>query len=671
MKTATDHLTPGGTFCTKVYRSVDYNALVWVLQQLFENVQAMKPNSSRSQSSEIFLVCLNYNAPKFIDPKLLDPNHVFKEVADPGLAKVDVLHKKYDKLNKRHRTGYDESLGILLTASSTVSDFIANHEPIRLLTDVNTLKFSDACAQYKEHPLTTPEICRCFDDLRLLGKIDFKKLLKWRTAMKKTFHAAAAVDAEEVEVRASRVKGGPQTEEEIQEEIARLREGIVKKNQREKKKSRLLASKERTRQALGMNENAFGGEEDMELFDLAEAAQAGALGDIEEFEFSDDEDAVQEADGVFFEGAARTPLIVAEEALEDELEDAYLRYVKSKKASRDAPLSKEELLDKAEDAQTVTAKRARKERESERRIERRLEADSSAHAVLGAKFSAQEDVDAYVKMLSAAGENDSDDDDDNSRGSEASSDDGSDDDALAAAPQSVVSQGVLPASTRAGKWFSNPIFKETMHDSQPDVPLTKASKKSKSARDSDMSSAAVAALDEMPKTDKEIRQEKRKKDMDRQAKKKSRNSVEVDPLTQFGGFEVAPGEDDEAHERLDEKTKQHRALISQGLGKRSRAEDDKEMEIVPAAPDSDFALPVHDHRSYDSDNEDYDGHDRAVTLAIGTMMLRTSKRKALVDASYNRFSWNDPKNLPSWFLDDEARHNKPQLPVPAALLEQV
>ena len=64
-------------------------------------------------------------------------------------------------------------------------------------------------------------------------------------------------------------------------------------------------------------------------------------------------------------------------------------------------------------------------------------------------------------------------------------------------------------------------------------------------------------------------------------------------------------------------------------------------------------------------------HDKTRTLALGTMMLRHSKKKALVDASYNRFAWNDPKNLPSWFMDDEMRHNKPQLPIPNALLEQV
>lgn len=64
---------------------------------------------------------------------------------------------------------------------------------------------------------------------------------------------------------------------------------------------------------------------------------------------------------------------------------------------------------------------------------------------------------------------------------------------------------------------------------------------------------------------------------------------------------------------------------------------------------------------YDSENEQWDDEERAATLAIGTMMLRRSKAKALVDASYNRFAWNDASDLPEWFVDDEEKHYRPQV----------
>mmetsp|Transcript_39814 Transcript_39814/g.40598 ORF Transcript_39814/g.40598 Transcript_39814/m.40598 type:complete len:185 (+) Transcript_39814:1128-1682(+) len=60
-----------------------------------------------------------------------------------------------------------------------------------------------------------------------------------------------------------------------------------------------------------------------------------------------------------------------------------------------------------------------------------------------------------------------------------------------------------------------------------------------------------------------------------------------------------------------------------------------------------------------------------MTLALGTLMLRKSRQKALVDASYNRFAWNDPKGLPDWFMDDEMQHNRPQVPIPDALMRQI
>jgi len=91
-------------------------------------------------------------------------------------------------------------------------------------------------------------------------------------------------------------------------------------------------------------------------------------------------------------------------------------------------------------------------------------------------------------------------------------------------------------------------------------------------------------------------------------------------------------------------------------------DDDGGIEIVPA---------MKDDRNYDSEHENYDSDDFAETLALGTMMLRRSKAKSLVDASYNRYAWNDPVDLPDWFVDEEKKHYRPQLPIPQALIDKM
>lgn len=57
-------------------------------------------------------------------------------------------------------------------------------------------------------------------------------------------------------------------------------------------------------------------------------------------------------------------------------------------------------------------------------------------------------------------------------------------------------------------------------------------------------------------------------------------------------------------------------------------------------------------------------------MALGTYAVRSRKFSQLIDDSYNRYAFNDDE-LPQWFVDDENRHNKPQLPVTKAMVQEI
>ena len=83
-KLACSLLSARGLFITKIFRSKEYNSLLWVFNQLFDKVEATKPPSSRNVSAEIFVVCQGYKAPSSVDPKFFDPRFVFKDVEEPS-----------------------------------------------------------------------------------------------------------------------------------------------------------------------------------------------------------------------------------------------------------------------------------------------------------------------------------------------------------------------------------------------------------------------------------------------------------------------------------------------------------------------------------------------------------------------------------------------------------
>lgn len=521
LKTATMHLKQGGTFCTKVYRSVDYNALVWVLQQLFQDVQAVKPSSSRSQSSEIFLICLNYTAPTFIDPKLLDPNQVFKEVSKDTDAKVDILHKHHDKHNKRHRGGYGDSVGVLIHKKLKFSEFITSSDPLRALTDYDQFHISDECQNLLKSFELPNVITEYIQDLKLLNKSDVKSLLKWRLSARRALNIEESPSVNKSEKSNGAL--GSVTDDivpDIDDELENLGTLAEHNSRRKAKKERQKMRQERERQYLGISNNAFEESRDTEIFNISEAVNLKRLTGME-FEDLDSEIEITSIDD--------------SSVNEKENENADMNY---------------------------------------------LQVDNSKENFYSRGGSSTETTDL---------------------------------------------------------WFSHPIFKETVVSS---------------SHDGDFDFKNEEEYENMmPLSDKAVRKAKRKKLEERKLRKRKLSESKETDYT------------------LEESTNQidneYKKKIAAGLG--SAVESDHDFEIVKQES---IDMEVKDERIY-YHNDDNNLDEKISDIALGTLMLNPGKRKALVDSSYNRYTWNDPENLPDWFVEDELRHNKPEIPIPGALIDQV
>lgn len=760
LQCATQHLKAGGTFITKVYRSRDYASYHWVLQQLFETVTAFKPSASRQASAEIFLVCQSYKAPVKLDPRLLDPKHVFEAVegettgggnSNGGGKAGTVFDKSWDKPVRR-RGGYNmEHLNATMRHIEPASTFVTSglKEAIQMLSSSTGLAFQcEQCQPTKEttassssscqctfllhHPFTTTEIKECLTDLQVLNKSDFKGLLGWRTKMQDAIKAVKeSGDESDDEDGDQSLKGdddnsqadsedSDKEEAEIQKEMEEMRARRQRERKRQKKKERAAAAKRRKQAALGMDLNAIDVPEHDQIFSLASITSVGALEAVSEVNLDkmtdeqifgsdngDNDDVVVGGKG---SDADTDDDSVDEEALrvkrERDLDEAYNQYLESTK-----------------DGIAVSGTKMAKRSKKLLRLKAVQEAEEDTEMALTGAASMSYDAKTYAKMLQ--GGQDSDDND------ESSEEGDEEDDGFAAVPMTPVEFAKSkvkdteknplihkladePTSVKTARWFSNPLFAsigksvesatssttskhmnidddDDVSDSEPAKKKRRVTKSKAREQDVDAKLTADDVLASMPKTDKQIRHEKRLKQAERDDRKKAKRAKKLgDTESEFQLVSASnnydESDDESASRKLDhlsdaqkKRVLEARDLIKAGLGRAEGDDDDSNfnrgIEIVSQEESTTAGnkrpLPIMDQRKYDSDNEDYDSDDYAQTLALGTMILRRSKEKAFVDASYNRYAWNDPSDLPEWFVDDENKHYRPQLPIPPALLAKL
>ncbi|KAF7967184.1 hypothetical protein HWV62_35612 [Athelia sp. TMB] len=602
LKLAVEFLAKGGTFVTKVFRSVDYNNLIWVFGQLFGKVEATKPPSSRNVSAEIFVVCRDFLAPKHIDPKFLDPKHVFKDlsVSASGTNKGTSANNAQENVfqpekKRRKRDGYDDG-DYTLFKKLSAGDFVKEDDPISLLGTANKIAFeTEEEKEWFAMDVTTPDVKANCNDLKVLGKGDFKTLLKWRLALReeigidvKTKHAEELTETVEITEEVDE-------EQEIQDELERLNAEQSARTKRERRRANEIKTKTIQRMQLQMtapmdigmeqHDASLGfGQED--IFDLTGAergmSRRGGVAvltrneEMPESEGSDEEETEEEDDEMLDSEEERERKVAGLEAELDGMYDVYTTRMRE----RDAKYKVTEARKKSGQLEEW-------------------------HGVQ-TKGSDDEDSDeeegGWDKMEEAKKRADEDD---------SSSDDSDEDEDIP-----------LPTGQKRRKpEAAAPPPKRTKLLTRLDEPKSVA--QASQAAQVWFSQDVFAGMDDLEDTDED-------EDED----------VSMDDAEEDGW------EDEEA----------------------SGQDEGDNFEIVPQDQDDD------DAEMWDAEGENEDEIKQAkikkhglVTpeaVTIAQQLVNREKTKTqLINDGFNRYSLNSRDGLPDWFLDDEAKNYKANLPI--------
>lgn len=263
---ASEFLMKGGWFITKIFRSKDYNALIWLLSKLFKKVHATKPQASRHESAEIFVVCEKFLAPDHIDPKFFDPSYLFVDITLPESErrKKAELLKPDAKKKKAKAEGYEDG-DLTLFRKIDASEFIKDVNHIELLTKANEIVLDTD--EIKNDPLTTDDIIINCKDIKVLGRKEILELIAWRRKLRKKLYPneenKTIVETQELDLEAAAngEEGENKGEDEDDDEL-----GILKRKKKKILKERRKLNERMSLKMIGDNE--LREEDDMELFTL-------------------------------------------------------------------------------------------------------------------------------------------------------------------------------------------------------------------------------------------------------------------------------------------------------------------------------------------------------------------------------------------------------------------
>ncbi|CDU24794.1 probable SPB1-required for ribosome synthesis, putative methylase [Sporisorium scitamineum] len=639
LRLAVEFLTAGGTFVTKVFRSKDYNNLLWVFNQLFKKVEATKPSSSRNVSAEIFVVCQGYKSPARIDPKFLDPRHVFKELDPAALAAEDQqagvplslkgtsagnAHANVfePKKIRRNREGYADG-DYTLFHSLDAMDFIKGQDVIGMLGSYNQISFkSDESKKLLDLPDTTDEMRQNCSDLKVLGKKDFRNLMNWRKEVRlelgldvpRSKHKDLAEQTETVQVEEM------DEDDQIDDELARLNEEAARKARKERRRKNELRQKKMLKMQLQMTTPMDIG---MDLMDDQLGSGNGDVFDIGSGESVSKKALIQQAD-----------------VSDDESETI----VSSHGTHEDDPEARARRLDAEMDALYDEFKQKQSERD--------------------AKFRAREARLKDAKNDSWHGINDDEEDDEDDE-----------------ANMSDESEGGYDLVQKRKE--QEETFDTDDEEDEQDERLERQAAQQSKKRKRDAATAVSDTLETTPKPSKRSlvnalvsdaavsAQQSREasiwfdnplfKDLDLQ------DAAEQDEDQDQDAWEEEDDDEDEGEEE-DEEEEEDQDEDDEDVDIDEEEEDD--FEVVPRDQEED-AIP---DEEWDLDGEDEEAgkqkrikdHGLATAEAVAlaqALVNRQITKEDLMDQGFSKHNFVDKDGLPTWFLDDEQKHYKANIPI--------